>query len=130
MLISDAKRKEIESLIYKVYDTADPSKINSIFNMMQSVNNPSNHSEDNFSSYSQDASNNNYSDIPDIETIMRIKKVVDSMKTSSNDPNVNLLSSLKPYMRDEKKSQIDQYIKILNMTKALSILNDMGSDIK
>ena len=33
MLISDAKRKEIESLIYKVYDTADPSKINSNYYM-------------------------------------------------------------------------------------------------
>ena len=108
----------------------DSSKINSIFNMMQSVNNPSNHSEDNLSSSSKENSNENLKDMPDIETIMKIKKVVDSMKANSNDPNVNLLSSLKPFMREEKKSQIDQYIKIISMSKAFSILNDTGSDAK
>ena len=107
----------------------DSSKINSIFNMIQGTNNPSNHSEDNLSSTYKDSVTSN-SDMPDIETILKIKKVVDSMKTNSNDPNVNLLSSLKPYMREEKKSQIDQYIKILNMTKAFSALNDMGSEMK
>ena len=68
--------------------------------------------------------------MPDIETIMKIKKILDSMKDSSNDPNIKLLSSLKPYLRDEKKSKIDEYIKFLNMSRALSMFNDFGGDNK
>ncbi len=70
------------------------------------------------------------SEMPDIETIMKIKKIMDSMKTNSNDPSVNLLSSLKPYLREEKKTKVDQYIKILNMSKAMSTINDFGGDFK
>ena len=106
----------------------DPAKINTIFNMMQNTTNPSNHSENNSSTASQNSNVGTSTEMPDIETIMKIKKVMDSMKTTSNDPGINLLSSLKPYLRDEKKSKVDQYIKILNMSKAISIFNDLGGD--
>ncbi|MBQ9266850.1 MAG: hypothetical protein IJ217_00965 [Clostridia bacterium] len=108
----------------------DPSKINSIFTMMQASNAASNHAADNSSTTSETSDTAANPDMPDIETIMKIKKVMDSMKASSNDPSVNLLSSLKPYLRDEKKSKVDQYIKMLSMGKAISSLNDLGGDPK
>lgn len=108
----------------------DSSKINSIFNMMQASSATSNNTDNHSSTTSDVSSSNTLSDMPDIETIMKIKKVIDSMKANSNDPNVNLLTSLKPYLREEKQSKIDQYIKILNMSKAMSMFNDMGGDAK
>ena len=66
----------------------------------------------------------------DIETILKIKKVIDSVNSNANDPNVALLSSLKPYLRDGKKAKVDQYIKIMNMTKAMALFSDLGGDLK
>ena len=108
----------------------DPTKINSIFSIMQGNVGPLNHSDDDPSNDTQKSDSDTSYDMPDIETIMKIKKIIDSMKTTSNDPSINLLSSLKPYMREEKKSKIDQYIKILNIGKAMSILGELGSDSK
>ena len=105
----------------------DNPNLDSILNMMQStVNNTSN--TDNNSSNNNASSDGTMPEMPDLETIMRIKKIMDSMKATSNDPSINLLSSLKPYLKDEKKSKIDQYIKILNMSKAMSLFTDMGGD--
>ena len=106
----------------------DSSKITSILNMMQSNGNPSNHSENNSSTTSQSFNPDMSQDMPDIETIMKIKRIMDSMKANSNDPSVNLLSSLKPYMRDEKKTRIDQYIKLLSMGKAMSAFSNLEDE--
>ena len=40
-----------------------------------------------------------------------------------NTPRNNLLYSLKPFLREEKKKKLDQYIKIANLLKVLEILN-------
>jgi hypothetical protein len=67
---------------------------------------------------------------PDIETMMKIKKIMDSMNSGANDPRSNLLLSLKPYLRDAKKTKVEQYIKLLNITKVMSIFNDNEGDKK
>jgi hypothetical protein len=96
----------------------DSSKLDSILNMVQS------------STSNNSSTDNTSTDIPDIETILKIKKVIDSVNSNANDPNVALLSSLKPYLRDGKKAKIDQYIKIMNMTKAMALFSDLGGDSK
>ena len=106
---------------------SDNPNLDSILSMMQSSANASNHSANSFST---DSNEGTMPEMPDIETIMKIKKVMDSMKTNSNDPSIALLSSLKPYLRDEKKSKVDQYIKLLGMSKAMTAFNDMGGDLK
>lgn len=68
------------------------------------------------------------SDMPDMETIMKIMKVIKSSNQDS--PSKDLLKSLKPFLNDTRQKKVDQYIKILGMTKALEIFNELGDTQK
>lgn len=74
----------------------------------------------------------NSSQVPDldIETIMKIKKIMDSMKETKNDPRANLLRSLKPYLKDSRKEKVEQYIQFLGIEKAFETLGSLGGDKK
>lgn len=52
----------------------------------------------------------------DIETIMKIKSIMESLNTS-NDQDSKLLYSLKPYLRKSKQAKLDQYINILKISQ-------------
>ena len=54
---------------------------------------------------------------------MKIKKIMDNMN-SKNSPRNQLLMSLKPYLEDEKKEKLEQYIKIANLLSVLGSLDD------
>lgn len=74
-------------------------------------------------------SNFDFSNI-DMNTVMKMKSVIEKMNNSS-DPRSNLLQSLKPYMRDGKKEKIDQYANLLKMANVAEIMkNDQKGDFK
>ena len=60
----------------------------------------------------------------DINTIMKMSSVINKMKDNQNDPRANLLNSLKPYLRDSKKGQLDNYMNLLNVAKIAEIMKD------
>ncbi len=60
----------------------------------------------------------------DINTIMKMSSVINKMKDNKNDPRANLLNSLKPYLRDSKKGQLDNYMNLLNVAKIAEIMKD------
>ncbi len=109
-----------------------PDAIKNFSNMMQSntnstestsqTHNDSKNTEksDNLNS-SANSNTFDFSNI-DINTMMKIKSVMEKMNHSS-DPRSNLLQSLKPYLRDEKKSKLDQYSKLLDMTTLMELFN-------
>ena len=49
--------------------------------------------------------------------LLEMRDVVDRLSRSNSDPRSNLLLSLKPYMRDNRKKSIDSAVKLLNLTK-------------
>ncbi len=51
-----------------------------------------------------------------MEYIGKIKHIIDELG-SANDQRSNLLMSLRPYMRDERKRSIDNAVKILNLSR-------------
>lgn len=65
----------------------------------------------------------------DMNTIMKMKSVMDKLNTS-NDPRSNLLQSLKPYLREERKSKVDQYANLLNVAKIADLFKDSNSNNK
>ena len=69
--------------------------------------------------------NNNY-DLGnlDMNTIMKMSSVIGKMKDNKNDPRANLLNSLKPYLRDSKKGQLDNYMNLLNVAKIAEIMKE------
>lgn len=62
----------------------------------------------------------------DMNTMMKMKSVMEKMNHTS-DPRSNLLQSLKPYLRDEKKSKLDQYANLLNMANLIELFNQNNS---
>lgn len=65
----------------------------------------------------------------DMNTIMKMKSVMDKLNTS-NDPRSNLLQSLKPYLREERKGKVDQYANLLNVAKIADLFKDSNSNNK
>lgn len=84
----------------------------------ENTNHANNHSDSNTSS------NNTTFDFSkiDMNTMMKMKSIMEKMNHSS-DPRSNLLQSLKPYLRDEKKSKLDQYANLLNMANLMELFN-------
>ena len=88
-----------------------------------SSNNNSNSSANNFSNTnSSNNAGNNFNNI-DMNTIIKMKSVIDSMN-NNNDPRSNLLNSLKPYLRDSRKEKIDQYANLLNFAKIADLFKN------
>lgn len=73
--------------------------------------------------------NNNDNFNIDIDMIFKLKKVFDEINRN-DDPRKSLLISLKPYLKDNKKSKIDKYIQFLNIAKIIEVIGPdiLGSD--
>lgn len=113
-----------------------PDMVNNLLNMFNNASNNGNNSNSSnehtsqnsdTSSNSQDSSFN--SSGIDFETIMRMKSIIDKMNIK-DDPRSNLLQSLKPYLKDSRKSKVDQYIQLMNMSKVMEMFSSMGGDKK
>ena len=64
--------------------------------------------------------------IPDMETILKLMNV---MKFASQDnPSKELLRALKPFLNDSRKEKVEQYVKIVGLTKAMELFNEMNND--
>lgn len=57
----------------------------------------------------------------DMNTIMKMSSAFGKMNTK-NDPRANLLNSLKPYLRDNKKNKLDNYMNLLNVGKIAELM--------
>lgn len=90
-------------------------------------NSDSHHKTNNSSSAENRKSNSGIPEF-DLNTILKIKSIMDSLNNSENDSRSNLLLSLKPYLSDHKKEKIDQYVKFLRLAKVFETLNPMGGD--
>ena len=107
-----------------------PDMINNFSNMMNNNSNKSsentnqgNSTTNNVSSSNNSTSNGfDFSKI-DMNTMLKMKSIMEKM-SSNNDPRANLLYSLKPYLRNERKDKIDQYANLLNMTKIAELLKN------
>lgn len=109
-----------------------PESLKSLSNMLNSnkSNTNSKSDKDNCSNdnTSSNTSNNNFdfSNI-DINTMMKMKSILDKMNNSS-DPRSNLLNSLKPYLRDSKKNKLDQYSQFINMSNIIELFNQNNKE--
>lgn len=76
---------------------------------------------------SNPANNFDFSNI-DMNTIMKMTSVLGKMNNNQNDPRANLLNSLKPYLRDSKKGQLDNYMNLLNVSKIAEIMKENNKE--
>ena len=95
-------------------------KLQAILSNMNFNSNNNNNSNNNFNGND----NNNFN--LDFETIMKMKTAMEIFNSSKNSPEANLLLSLKPYLNNNRKQKLDQYIQFLNISKVLEVFNNNG----
>lgn len=124
-----------ENTISKLKDMMDKGQLNDVISQIppemiknfssimgkQSSNNNS-QTSNNVKQTSNSNSGFDFSNI-DMNTILKMKSIMEKMN-SSNDPRSNLLYSLKPYLREERKGKVDQYANLLNFAKIAELLKN------
>ena len=66
----------------------------------------------------------------DMETMMKMQKIMSAMNSSSNNSGANLLRSLKPYLNPNRQAKVDEYIQLFNIEKVINLMNQSGGDKK
>ena len=125
-----------ENTVNKLKDMMNKGELNDVisqippemiqnFSSMMSQNNKQNTSQSTSNTSHNGSHNTNNFDFSqiDMNTILKMKSVMDKLN-DSNDPRSNLLYSLKPYLREEKKGKLDQYANLLNVAKIADIFKD------
>ena len=103
-------------------NTSSNSSINpEMLNQFAKMFNNSNQSNDS-------NSNDNSSSNIDFEMLLKMKTIIEQMNKKQDDPRTNLLLSLKPYLKESRKSKVDQYAKLFSMGKVMEILNPNGGE--
>ena len=114
------------------YTNDDVSSNSNQFNMdnlKEFINNFQNSSQEDNTNINDDSNNGNNNSNNfnfDINTMMKMKSIMDKMNSSRNDPRSNLLQSLKPYLNNNRKERLDQYMQFLNISKVLEAFNSEG----
>lgn len=119
-----------------------PPDVLANFSSMMNNNNNNSTNNSNKTENNKDLNNSNNSDNNtgnnnnsfnfnniDMNTMLKMKSIIDKMN-NSNDPRSNLLASLKPYLRDNKKQKLDEYANLLNFAKIAEILNNDNKEPK
>mgnify|MGYP000428371964 FL=1 len=96
--------------------------MNKVNDLLSSLKSTDKSSSSNDSSSSESTSDNNI----DINTMLKIKEMMDKINSSHNDKRSNLLLALKPYLRESRQTKLDQYMKLLNMAPLLEMFKNDG----
>ena len=110
------------------YTNDDVSSNSNQFNMdnlKEFINNFQSSSQESNANINDDSNNSNNFNF-DINTMMKMKNIMDKMNSSRNDPRSNLLKSLKPYLNDNRKERLDQYMQFLNISQIIDAFNSDG----
>ena len=127
-MVNISNKSENNTNIEQADVSSDSNNINedTIKNL---INNFNMNNNDTSNEKTNQNNNNNFNF--DINTILKMKNVMDKMNSSKNDPRSNLLLSLKPYLNNNRKEKLDQYMQFLNISKVIEAFNsDNGVDSK
>ena len=109
---------------YDNQDMSSNSNETSFENLQAILSNMNFNSNNNDNSNNSNENNNNFN--LDFETIVKMKRAMDIFNSSKNSPEANLLLSLKPYLNNNRKQKLDQYMQFLNISKVLEVFNNNG----
>ena len=125
------------SSLFSSLNSNNKSSIEEMITTLMSSSSSTSSDNKNFDNISNTQSDNNdstnkkntsSSEMPDMKMILKLMEI---FKTSNeNNPSKELLKSLKPFLNDDRKEKVDQYIKILGITRAFEIFNELGDKPK
>ena len=123
-MINNGSSNDLNNLLSQVC----PEMINNLSNILNSNAQTSSQNSSNQNINNSTPNNNNNFNL-DMNTIMKMKSIMENMN-NKNDPRANLLYSLKPYLRDSKKDKLDQYVNLLNVSKIAELMNKNNDNKK
>ena len=123
-MINNGSSNDLNNLLSQV----SPEMINNLSNILNSNAQTSSQNSSNQNINNSTSNNNNNFNL-DMNTIMKMKSIMENMNIK-NDPRANLLYSLKPYLRDSKKDKLDQYVNLLNVSKIAELMNKNNDNKK
>lgn len=115
----DSKNVSSENSNEANSNSINPEMLKNIMNMFNNSNNSNNSCDSNASSSTPNI---------DINTLLKMKSIMDKINTNKNDPRSNLLLSLKPYLKESRKNKVEQYVQLFNMTKVIDVFNQNGGE--
>ena len=123
--MSESNMENIMNQINEMLNSNDiPDDLKNMVNNLKHSSSSNNSSNDHSSS-----SNSSAPDI-DINTMLKMKQVIDSMNANKDDPRTNLLLSLKPYLKESRQKKVEQYVKLFGIEKAFEAFNILGGENK
>lgn len=114
---------EIKDLASK-FKSDEVSSENSASGNIGNLNNAQS-SNDGSKANSNNSSQFDFSNI-DIGTLMKVQGMLSKLNSASDDDMTKLLFALKPYLRNEKKEKVDEYIKLVRMGKMTELFDLLG----
>lgn len=106
------------------------SKLLGSIKTMDNTNNEGNNKKSNDSSVNNSSqSNDSFSNGIDLETILKIKTIMETLN-KKDDPRSNLLYSLKPYLRETRQKKLDQYVNLFKISQVTNIFKTEKGDRK
>ena len=66
------------------------------------------------------------SGMSDIETIMKIQKIMSVFGNQKDDTNTAFLNSLKPFLKKERQKKVEQAAKLMSVAKVIKVFKDSG----
>ena len=129
--IPDNIKEMLNSLQNSSYDKNNNGSNNNSFNNNSGFSSNDNMNQDNRNSNSSNTQNSSQN-IPniDINTMMKMQKIISAMNNSSNNSGVNLLRSLKPYLKPSRQEKVDECIQLFNIEKVIELMKQSGGDNK
>ena len=135
-MLSKMDKQELEGGIAKANqilqsqdkNNISPDMVNNIMDMLNKNSNGNINTANN-NANNDNSSNNTTSSNLDLDTILRMKSIIDKMNVK-DDPRSKLLESLKPYLKESRRNKIDQYVGLMNMSKVMESFNLFNGDNK
>lgn len=101
-------------------------------NIKEMLNSLQNNSSETKNTSSDTNSQNNSQSIPniDINTMLKMQQIMNTMNKSSNSSGANLLRSLKPYLKPSRQAKVDEYIQLFSLEKTIELMKQFGGEKK
>ena len=131
-LMQDKDMSELFGKVKKMVDEGNiPDEMKEAISSFSNSSNNSNYASSQANGGNSKNNETQNSDFQfDANTMYKMKNIIEKMSQNKNDPRANLLESLKPYLKETRKEKVDQYIKMLNMSKVIEMFNDSGGETK
>lgn len=120
------KIKQIAEMLGQDSNSGIPDNVKGLLNMFMSANNSKDEtsSDDNSSEKSNPPEETSRADTDDLADMARKMKKAMNILNTANDPRVNLLNAVKPYLNDNRQKKLQKCMKIIKIGSLTKMLDE------